>query len=130
MLIPRRYCLAVISLFVVGLLNGCQGERSARVAPVVVTDRVPYDTDDPAIWVDPSDSTHVIVVGTDKGSPSGLGGLYAFDLQGKIIGSVKPLDRANNVDVAYLSSKSGIISVAVCTERARQQLRVFRLPDL
>lgn len=109
-----------------GLVAGCDDARTGQVAPVVVTERVAHDSDDPAIWIDPADSSHVLIVGTDKGGPAGGGGLYTFDLQGKIVGSVPELDRPNNVDVGYL----GTTSVAVCTERGRHQLRVFRLPDL
>ena len=64
---------------------------SLRVVPVVVTNQVVHDTDDPAIWIDPSDSTHVLIIGTDKGGDAGDGGLLAFDLSGKIVDSVRPL---------------------------------------
>lgn len=132
MLVSKNSRIAVVVIVAsFWLLSNCESERAGKVAPVVITERVPYDTDDPAIWIDPDDSTNVLIVGTDKGSPTGLGGLYTFDLQGKIVGRVQPLNRANNVDVGYLTSPSGkLTSVAVCTERGQQQLRVFNLPDL
>jgi len=127
-LVPSRFQICCI--VGLGFLAGCDDERPGQVAPAVVTERVAHDSDDPAIWIDPADSTNVLIVGTDKGGRTEGGGLYAFDLQGKIVGSVQQLDRPNNVDVGYLTSPAGTTSVAVMTERGRHQLRVFRLPDL
>ncbi len=99
--------------------------------PLVVTESVVHDTDDPAIWINPTDSTHVIILGTDKGGDTGDGGLFAFDLFGKKIDSVRPLLRPNNVDVAYgLLVNGKRIDIAVCTERLAKSIRVFQLPDL
>lgn len=80
------------------------GDKLAPVAenalkPTVTTEVVPNDTDDPAIWVNPNDSSQVIIIGTDKHEKTG--GLYAYDMDGKIINKVVPLDRPNNVDIAY-----------------------------
>lgn len=104
---------------------------SLRVVPVVVTNQVVHDTDDPAIWIDPSDSTHVLIIGTDKGGDAGDGGLLAFDLSGKIVDSVRPLRRPNNVDIAYgLILNGKATDIAVCTERMANGIRIFTLPDL
>lgn len=90
-----------------------------------------HDTDDPAIWINPTDSTQVLIIGTDKGGDTGEGGLFAFDLTGKIVDSVRPLRRPNNVDVAYgLTLNGKATDIAVCTERMAQSIRIFRLPDL
>lgn len=121
------------------LLFGCTqqseknqaNDRTSIVYPVVTTERVKHDSDDPAIWINPYDSTDVIIVGTDKGGDTGDGGLYAFNLSGKTIDSVRPLKRPNNVDIAYgliLGGKP--IDIAVCTERLAKSIRVFSLPDL
>jgi 3-phytase len=101
------------------------------IKPLLATEKVKHDSDDPAIWIDPNDSTHVIIVGTDKGGETGDGGLFAFNLDGKIIDSVRPLKRPNNVDIAYglqLNGKS--VDIAVCTERLAKSIRIFSLPDL
>ncbi len=108
-----------------------QTDSVSVLKPLVVTEAVLHDTDDPAIWIDPTDSTHVIVIGTDKGGDTGDGGLFAFDLTGKKIDSVRPLRRPNNVDIAYgllLNGKK--IDIAVCTERLANSIRVFQLPNL
>lgn len=97
--------------------------------PSVTTEVVPNDTDDPAIWVNPADSSQVIVIGTDKHEKTG--GLYAYDMDGKIINKVVPLDRPNNVDIAYGFNLAGKkVDIAVVTERGADKIRVFSLPDL
>lgn len=99
------------------------------IKPSVVTEQVPNDTDDPAIWVNPNDSTDIIIFGTDKQEKTG--GLYAFNLEGKIINKVTPIDRPNNVDIAYgLMIDGKKVDIAVLTERGTDKLRVFSLPDL
>lgn len=110
------------------------GDKLAPVAenalkPTVTTEVVPNDTDDPAIWVNPNDSSQVIIIGTDKHEKTG--GLYAYDMDGKIINKVVPLDRPNNVDIAYGFNLAGKKQdIAVVTERGTDKIRVFSLPDL
>jgi 3-phytase len=105
--------------------------RSLPVQPVVITEKVMYDTDDPAIWINPKDSTDVLIIGTDKGGDTNEGGLYAFNLEGKIVNKVWPLKRPNNVDVAYgFQWGDSLIDIAVCTERNTNTIRIFSLPDL
>lgn len=98
------------------------------IQPVVVTEPTKHDTDDPAIWLHPTDPTRSLIVGTDKDTD---GALYVYDLDGKIVRVVSGLKRPNNVDVAYgfvLAGKP--IDIAVTTERERQRLRVYRLPEM
>ena len=76
--------------------------RAAEVvlSPLVVTEPVRYDTDDPAIWINPIDPDGSLIIGTDKDAD---GALYVFDLHGKIVQEkvVRGLLRPNNVDIAY-----------------------------
>ena len=100
----------------------------AALRPTLVTERVVHDTDDPAIWINAADPSRSLVIGTDKNVD---GGLYAFDLDGKIVGKALGIKRPNNVDVEYglvLGGKP--VDVAVTTERLARAIRVFRLPDL
>ena len=100
------------------------------VLPVVVTTPVRHDTDDPAIWVNPTDPARSLVIGTDKDSD---GGLYVFDLQGKEVPgkTVHGLKRPNNVDIAYGLKLAGKpTDFALVTERETHQLRAYRLPDM
>jgi len=103
--------------------------ETVGLAPTYITDSVPHDSDDPAIWVHSSDPAQSLVVGTDKSAPDG--GLYVFDLQGNMIDSVPDLNRPNNVDIAYgIKAGDQTYDIAVCSERLNGQLRAFRLPDM
>jgi 3-phytase len=126
----------VISIIVFIFITGCQkesAESSANncvVKPVVVTDTVKHDTDDPAIWINPDDLSKSLIIGTDKDSD---GALYVFDLNGKVIEekTVRNLKRPNNVDVEYgLVLNGNKVDIAVATERETNKIRVFSLPDM
>jgi 3-phytase len=98
------------------------------IKPTVVTQALPHDTDDPSIWINPADASKSIIVGTDKDTD---GGLYAFDLKGKIVAKSEVLKRPNNVDIAYgLIIDGKKVDVAVTTERENNKIRIFSLPDL
>jgi 3-phytase len=96
--------------------------------PTTVTEKTPHDTDDPAIWIHPTDATKSLIVGTDKEIG---GGLYVYDLDGKIVTSFINMDRPNNVDIAYGLLLNGTkVDIAVTTERKKNRIRIFSLPDL
>lgn len=96
--------------------------------PIVTTQPVKYDADDPAIWINKNNPEKSIILGTDKHQN---GGLYAFDLHGSIIKVVDGLKTPNNVDVEYnFPYKGEVIDIAVVTERLEQRIRVYRLPEL
>ena len=104
------------------------GYRTEAVQPRVVTAPTRFDTDDPAIWVNPADPAKSLIVGTDKNKE---GALYVYDLDGKIVKVVDGLKRPNNVDIAtglVLGGKP--VDIAVATERERHRLRVYTLPDM
>jgi 3-phytase len=98
------------------------------VQPVVVTEPTRHDTDDPAIWLHPTDRAQSLVIGTDKDTD---GALYVYNLDGKIVRRVGDLKRPNNVDVAYGFSLGGKpTDLAVTTEREMKRLRVFAVPEM
>lgn len=104
--------------------------RVTDVKPAVVTEAVQFDSDDPAIWINPADTAASLIVGTDKDEN---GALYVFDLNGKILPdkTVKGLKRPNNVDIEYgLLLNHQPVDIAVATERITHRLRVFSLPDM
>ncbi|MDX6190933.1 phytase [Flavobacterium sp. Fl-318] len=115
------------------LCIACKDDKLAPVAknavkPTVVTKALPHDTDDPSIWIHPTDSSKSIIIGTDKDTD---GALYAFDLNGKILKKSIPLKRPNNVDIAYgLLIDGKKIDIAVTTERESDKIRIFSLPNL
>ncbi|RYY30536.1 MAG: phytase [Sphingobacteriaceae bacterium] len=118
------------------LITGCgassqQSETGlAEVKPVVITEPVLFDSDDPAIWLNPQNPAQSLVIGTDKNEH---GALYVFNLEGKIIADkvVRNLKRPNNVDIVYgLMLNGKPTDVAVTTERMTHKLRLFSLPDM
>lgn len=104
------------------------GPSTATVAPVLSTEPVAVDSDDPAVWIHPTDPLQSLVVGTDKG-----GSLYVFNLDGAIIPekTFSTGGRFNNVDVEYGFELAGeSFDIAVATDRPVRLLRVLRLPEM
>lgn len=117
-------------IFVLLPMN-CQHEPATPIAPlrpIVTTDPVAGDSDDPAVWIDRDEPSRSVILGTDKG-----GALHAFTLEGKLQDdrTVSGLARPNNVDVEYglpLAGRS--VDIAVVTERDAGRIRVFEAPSL
>jgi 3-phytase len=131
-----KFHLGLISLIFAIFLSACsenktnQAAENSIVQAAYVTDPVDFDTDDPAIWLNKSDLSQSLIIGTDKDS---AGGLYVFDLKGKQIASktIKGLLRPNNVDIEYGLNLNNIATdIAVVTERFTGKLRIFSLPDM
>ncbi|RYE19744.1 MAG: phytase, partial [Sphingobacteriaceae bacterium] len=102
----------------------------AEVKPTIITEPVQFDSDDPAIWINPQNPAKSLIIGTDKNEQ---GALYVFDLDGKIIQNkvVRNLKRPNNVDLIYgLMLHGKPTDIAVTTERMTHKLRMFSLPDM
>ncbi len=112
-------------------LPGCREQQNPRrVNPVVITEPVPHDSDDPAIWINRDDPSKSLVLGTDKNEN---GGIYVFDLEGRILNdkTVRGIARPNNIDVGYgLMLNGKPVDIAVVTERLTSKIRVFSLPDM
>jgi len=122
--------MLMLSLFVIAGCNQKQDETANKLSPIVVTEQVMYDTDDPAIWIDPADPSKSLIIGTDKEED---GALYVFSLDGKVIEqkTVRELKRPNNVDVEYGLLLNGVpVDIAVTTERLENKIRIFSLPDM
>ncbi|RYE23888.1 MAG: phytase [Sphingobacteriales bacterium] len=135
----NQQIIVVAALLAVAVNTSCNSQNNQAKAnsiapaiinlkPSVITDTVGYDTDDPAIWINPQDPAQSLIVGTDKYSD---GGLYVFNLDGKIINKVTGLKRPNNVDIAYgLDVNGKPTDVAITTEREKNAIRIFSLPDM
>jgi 3-phytase len=120
--------------FVVGviLISSCNtGSDLPPIYPDVVTEKTLQDTDDPAIWIHPTDPKKSIVFGTDKETN---GAIYAFDLDGKIIEdkTIRNIQRPNNVDLEYgfPLNDSTQVDILVFTEREKKQIRIFSIPGM
>lgn len=124
----NKIIVAVGIVFMFSCSNKLAPIRKDGLKPTIVTQALPHDTDDPAIWINPNDATKSIIIGTDKDTD---GGLYAFNLNGKIIAKSEVLRRPNNVDIAYgLVIDGKKVDFAVTTERENNKIRIFSLPDL
>lgn len=127
----KQTTIALLSI--AALATSCSSKLAPvpenALKPTVVTQQTPNDTDDPAIWINKANPAQSLIIGTDK--EEATGGLYAFDLQGNIVNKVYPMDRPNNVDIAYDFVLNGQkTDIAVVTERKQNQLRIYSLPDL
>ena len=119
-----------IALSILPFVVSCFGQiqLGKKLEPTVVTETVMYDTDDPAIWINSQDASQSIIIGTDKDTN---GGLYAFNLDGKIINKVLGLKRPNNVDIEYGFELNGQkTDIAATTERETNKVKLYSLPDL
>ena len=128
--------LSVLSIFIVSCQEKKQVADSAEtdavkiVEPLYISDTVAHDSDDPAVWIDPRDPSQSLILGTDKDAD---GGLYVFDLKGKIVKDkvIRGLKRPNNVDIAYGIMLAGKpTDIAVVSERFTHKLRIYSLPDM
>lgn len=133
----RDGLLLVMSLLTLAACNQPQSEgqsadnqsASKMLQPKYITESLPNDSDDPAVWVNPDNPGESLIIGTDKSGPDG--GLYVFDLKGKIVNSVTGLNRPNNVDLAYGMVAGGdTFAIAVTSERLNGQMRAFRVPEM
>ena len=125
-------CNLIILMIVVNVF-GCQQQSNSnlvKLTPIVITEQVKYDTDDPAIWIHPQDPSMSLIIGTDKEED---GALFVFTLDGKIDEkkTVRGLRRPNNVDVEYGLILNGTATdIAVTTERLENKIRIFSLPEM
>jgi 3-phytase len=122
-----RFVIAVLLIGVVG----CKRSKLPVLPAKVITEESIHDTDDPAIWVNREDPDRSLVFGTDKETE---GAVYAYDLSGKILEdkTIRGIRRPNNVDVEYglMLKDSTVTDFLVVTERERQQIRIFSVPDM
>lgn len=118
-------------LIVIVVIVACKKSKLTPIEPDIITEFTLNDTDDPAIWVNPKDPSKSIVFGTDKETN---GAIYAFDLDGKIIEgkTIRNIRRPNNVDIEYgfQLNDSTQTDILVFTEREKQQIRLFSVPDM
>lgn len=127
----KMFIVFNIGLFLALAGRGCNTDTLPPVSPDIVSENTPHDTDDPAIWVHPSDPSQSIVFGTDKDTN---GAVYAFNLHGEILEdkTIRNLKRPNNIDVEYgfRLTDNTLVDILVVTERERQQLRIFSVPGM
>ncbi|MDC6365410.1 MULTISPECIES: phytase [Flavobacteriaceae] len=120
-----------LTAFLVVLLCFACKKSLPPIAPDIITEKSINDTDDPAIWINPKNPAESIVFGTDKKTN---GAIYAYDLNGKIIEekTIRNIKRPNNIDLEYgfPLNDSTTTDIIVFTEREKQQIRMFSVPDM
>ena len=118
------------------ILIGCEDNTTNAdqhlntIRPKYITEATKHDSDDPAIWIHPTNPALSLILGTDKDED---GALYVYNLEGKIIQNkvIRGLKRPNNIDVAYgLETSFGIFDIAIVSERLTGKIRIFSLPNL
>ncbi|MBU3670947.1 MAG: phytase [Sinobacteraceae bacterium] len=122
--------MAALASTLASAAGWAQNNNVGVIAPKWVSEPVRYDADDPAIWINKTDPSKSLILGTDKDAD---GALFLFGLDGKIRHdlTMRGLLRPNNVDVAYGVQLGGRkVDVAVVTERYAHRLRVYSLPDM
>src|SRR5262245_33577991 len=100
-----RSISVLFSILLPILLMSCSAEPAVPRAapslawqPVLATQPVTDDPDDPAIWIDPKDRAQSLIIGTNKvAAPNGA--VVVFDLDGKILQTIDGIERPNNVDL-------------------------------
>jgi 3-phytase len=126
----KRFLRNAIVILLLGTLS-CKRSQLPVIPADVITEQSIHDTDDPAIWVNRADPSKSLVFGTDKETE---GAIFAYDLDGKILEdkTIRGIRRPNNVDVEYglRLADSTLTDILVFTERERQQIRVFSVPDM
>ncbi|WP_404786992.1 phytase [Altericista sp. CCNU0014] len=84
------------------------------------------DADDPAIYVNPTDSAKSLIVTSVKN-----GGLRIYDLAGNLVQTINPSDpdiRYNNVDLQYGFTLGGEkVDIAVASDRNNDKLAIFKI---
>lgn len=95
------------------------------IPPEVETTPVPSiadAADDPEIWVNPTNASRSLVLGTDKQS-----GLVVYDMDGRQTQHL-PVGRVNNVDLRYGAPYHGkVVDIAVASNRTRNSLSLFAI---
>ena len=96
------------------------GPQLIEIKPVLATEQVGQDADDPAVWIHPKDPQKSLILGTNKvAGPDGA--LVVMDLEGKVRQRVTGIDRPNNVDVRG--------DLAAVTERLKSRVRLFNVSE-
>lgn len=121
-----------LSLCVFALLLASCKQSLPEIKPTVVTEKLPHDSDDPAIWINKNNPDQSIIFGTDKDEVNG--GVYAFDLDGRLIKGkeITGVSYPNNVDVEYgfKLNDSTYTDIMAYAEREKHQIRLFSVPDM
>ncbi|WP_010250992.1 phytase [Myroides injenensis] len=101
------------------------GLNEERIHPVFSSESTFKKAKGVAIWENKADFSKSLIIGSDEG------GLYVYDLDGKLVNKHLGLKKANSIDIAYdFILDNQVIDIVVIGELERKKVRVFSLPDL
>jgi len=129
-MMKRVVVRTLLVLFVIAFAIGAalwvrRHPLASNVAAARETGPVPSEgdaADDPAIWIDPVDSSRSTIIGTDKKS-----GLVVWDLDGRELQYME-LGRTNNVDVIASARLAGAdVALVGTSERVVDQVILLRV---
>lgn len=96
-----------------------------RIHPVFSSESTFKKAKGVAIWENKDDFSKSLIIGSDDG------GLYVYNLEGKLINKHLGLKKVNSIDVAYdFLLDNQTTDIVVIAELERKKVRVFSLPDL
>lgn len=104
-----------------------QGKIERSVYPIIETKAIHANSeedaaDDPAIWVNPKESSKSLIYGSNK-----KGGLAVYNLQGDEV-DYYPLGNINNVDIIYdFPFRDSLITVLGCSNRSDQSINLLKI---
>ncbi len=106
--------------------TGIISDLQNTVLPVVSTSPTSGDTDDPAIWIHPTDPSKSVIIGTDKSA-----GIYVWDMDGNELQNIPQGTSVNNVDVRQnVQFGDQLVDVVAANLRDAGKLAVFKVnPD-
>jgi 3-phytase len=104
-------------------LQGVPAVYATAETPAVKAGLGDDAADDPAIWINPVDSTKSAIIGTVKHY-----GLEVYDLQAQLLHSYKT-GNPNNVDVrlGFPLANGEKIDLAACSDRSANEVLVFKI---
>lgn len=138
MFVQKKRDSFVLALICLGSLSGCaildpEAFSDSRRMAIGVGTPVPASAetvavgttradaaDDPEIWVDPTDHSRAVILGTDKQA-----GLYAYGLDGQVLSFI-PDGRLNNVDLrGGFPTPSGERVLVAASDRGRMGAALY-----
>ena len=104
---------------------------SFTVTPTVETAPMPNSgdaSDDPAVWVHPTNPSQSLVIGTD--GTNGKGGLGVYDMSGRQLQYIRNGGDHNNVDVRYNFRLSGrTVSLVAASRPGQNDIAIYAVNE-
>ena len=129
----KQTCVSAIALILAGSAAWAQGHSIAEVTatlqtPILTEEDNDADADDPAIYIDATDSAASIVVTAVKN-----GGIRVYNLDGSLRQTIVPFPdgRINNVDLVYdVPMADGTMAdLVIAADRGLDMIRFYKIDN-